>query len=491
MGAISGLLRQMIPIPPQDSQPGAPVSNVGPDVFESPASPNPPGVNPDNYYPSGMDVPATGVPLGPPTKTPVKDSLGHHLLSLLNGVGKGAVEVAGNMGILGLEPSRVRKMRDAQMANLQAEATLRQAQANELTNPTMIDTPMGPMPEKLWKVMAPVMLRNQGALDVQGERNKGALAVADEKKTAQQKLAQDFLDAVNSGNMDAAKGHLSNLSKLTGATTAARNPNLMSLIIAANQGDPEAAKALQAKQAMDMQLMNARGEAFGKGRLWMLQKAIDPETGEATFVTGHEIENAKLEGKKYIPSGPLSAKDVVSVQQLQSEAVPAIQNIRQHLGAFDDPTDRKIFARVMKNAGTPARGQEASWMGTVLNQALNEGLSEKGKNLAIAEARLAETMGRMRSTLGLPATDQSMAISLALLPGGATPNSAFAGKQVDQLEQMIKQAVNVPIYHGTSGKASSAPESTSRREQHSPSTGQFRHSLDGGKTWLPGPLPRQ
>ena len=39
--------------------------------------------------------------------------------------------------------------------------------------------------------------------------------------------------------------------------------------------------------------------------------------------------------------------------------------------------------------------------------------------------------------------------------------------------------------------AQAAPPADQRKEQRSPSTGQYRHSLDGGKTWLNGRLPPQ
>ncbi len=40
------------------------------------------------------------------------------------------------------------------------------------------------------------------------------------------------------------------------------------------------------------------------------------------------------------------------------------------------------------------------------------------------------------------------------------------------------------------GAGGEAGADSGRRQQKSPSTGQFRHSFDGGKTWQPGPLPQ-
>ncbi len=54
----------------------------------------------------------------------------------------------------------------------------------------------------------------------------------------------------------------------------------------------------------------------------------------------------------------------------------------------------------------------------------------------------------MRSVLGLQATDSAMALTLRLMPGASTPNSKYAGQQLDTLDQMINQAVNIPALGG-------------------------------------------
>jgi hypothetical protein len=58
--------------------------------------------------------------------------------------------------------------------------------------------------------------------------------------------------------------------------------------------------------------------------------------------------------------------------------------------------------------------------------------------------------------MGLPSTDQSMSLSLALLPGPSTPDSKIAKMMLDNLDTMIKQA-SVPVLGGKP-QAPAAPE---------------------------------
>ncbi len=84
----------------------------------------------------------------------------------------------------------------------------------------------------------------------------------------------------------------------------------------------------------------------------------------------------------------------------------------------------------------------------MLNQAATSELSPEGQKLVVSLRRLNETVGRMRSVLGLPSTDNAMSMTLALVPGPQTPDSAFAGMVLDNLEQMGKQAIGIPTYRG-------------------------------------------
>jgi hypothetical protein len=312
-----------------------------------------------------------------------------------------------------------------QAQQLQSEQQLRQAQA-QLTQSQaqMAQTPWGPMPAKL-------------AAAMMGQYVKGGQA-AETAATSREDVAQ------TKGQFDLQKAAI---------TAQGKAPTEIQLIGKALQGDTQAKAQLDMLQQRRMALVQERNKGLAQRPLYQLQKVLDPETGQTKFATGASILEAQQQGKNLIPAGALSQKEIISVQQLQSEASPAIKGVRDNLAAFDNGSDRTILARLIKTAGAPTYGEEASWLGNVVNQGLKENLSPEGQKELQSLGRLAETMGRLRSTLGLPATDQSMAVTLSLLPGGSTPNSKFAGGQVDQLEQMIKQAVSIPAFGGAGGGA--------------------------------------
>jgi hypothetical protein len=320
---------------------------------------------------------------------------------------------------------------------------------------TMVDTPVGRMPQAAWNKIAGSVFGAQQKTAQTNAKTESAERIANinqQLKASGQgvQLVEDEKGKVTLQNLAKDQLPLPVAAKLEG------KPNEIQLIQRAQAGDKEAATTLGTLQKNRMDLVKARGAAFGQGRLWSLQRAMDPDTGQSGFYTGFDILRNKQEGKNLIPMGALSAKDMISVQQLTSEAIPAIKGVEDNLSAFDNPNDRAIFARVLKGVAGPTRGNEATWMGNVLNQALTSGLSPQGQKLAQADIRLAETMGRLRSTLGLPATDQSMAVTLGLLPGASTPDSKYARGQVQQLREMVDQATKVPIFGGSGQAAAKA-----------------------------------
>lgn len=217
------------------------------------------------------------------------------------------------------------------------------------------------------------------------------------------------------------------------------------LTITSLRGGPageEATAALKQIQDRRLQLARERGAMLNQRPLFTLQKVI--ENGVPSFMTGYQILEGQKEGRQIQPAGALSAKDLLTVQRLQSESAPALAGVRATIGTYDNAADRAIYARVLSRAGTPEVGGEAGWLTNIINQAAASGLSPEGQKQAIALRRLADTMGSMRSLMGLQATDQAMALTLSLLPGAGTPNSQYARQQVDQLEGMIKAAVELP-----------------------------------------------
>lgn len=239
-------------------------------------------------------------------------------------------------------------------------------------------------------------------------------------------------------------GYAETLKEIRQQSQAAKpqSPTMWNRIAAAQQGDPDAIAQMKMYNDQQMALLKQRGLAFGQGRLFTLQNTW--EDGVPGVMTGFEVLQAKKEGRNVTIGGPLSAQIRIAYQQLNAEATPALSGVMKYVGAFDNTSDRAIFAKAMAGAGTPEYGNEAVWIQNVIGQALRGGLSEDGRHLAVNLARLGETMGRFRSVAGLQATDSAMSLTMALLPGPATPDSAYAKMQLTNLSQMIQQASNIP-----------------------------------------------
>lgn len=225
------------------------------------------------------------------------------------------------------------------------------------------------------------------------------------------------------------------------AAGKADKPNEIQLIMRANQGDPEAKAALQTLQGNRMALAGARGASLGQFRV---QSVYDPETGQTTPMFMRDIQQAQAQGKTLLSAGALPAGVLLASQRLKSEATPAIQQVNQYLDVYDDPQTRAVFARVMKDNPMPEGGDIHSWMGNILDQSLKAGLSPRAQLLIPRLKRLNETVGTLRATLGLPATNSATALTLSLLPGASTPSSAYAKDQMSQLGQVVDQALAVP-----------------------------------------------
>ena len=261
-------------------------------------------------------------------------------------------------------------------------------------------------------------------------------------------LERATIDALAVGDKERAGTLIGMMKTLSGAKSSAQ-PSVMSLVMKANAGDKEAQAALDTKMKMDKELAGAKGAAYGAGRaMYMIQAYMDPDSGQMVPMSNMDALAAIHAGKSLIPSGRLPANLAMSVQQLVSEATPALHEVRRHLSAFDNASDRAIFARVLANNPAAAAGQEQQWLGTVLNQALTGHLSEDGRLMVVRLNRLNESVGRLRAVLGLPATERMVAMTLAMVPGPATPDSRMAGDIMDNLESTITNAVQVPMLGG-------------------------------------------
>lgn len=124
-----------------------------------------------------------------------------------------------------------------------------------------------------------------------------------------------------------------------------------------------------------------------------------------------------------------------------------------------------------------------------------------GRALYAEDRRAAETILNDNSTMAQ--------VQAALKQMGHTAKARYSemnyrykrmmGKDIEDpfspeaIEAASKLGVDLTSTQGTNpinGRSSTKPNQNGRREQKSPSTGQYRYSLDGGSTWLPGRLPQ-
>ncbi len=335
----------------------------------------------------------------------------------------------------------------AQLEAEQAGTEQKKVQTERMKSSTMITMPSGAqvmVPNdqlgNVLKSMAPAQAREEAAKITAGAKT--------ETQEAVNRVLNQATDALAKGDTAGYQ----RLIKQAGDMAVAKKPiavkNNESEWIARLTHDPsdkEAAQNLKTLQDRREELMEKRGLSMGKGRLYQLRNYLNKDTGQTESLTGFQYLGDK---DKYTPIGQLSQDKVVAVQQLQSEAAPAIKQMGDSLGAFDNQADKLIFAKIMKGAGAPTMGDEHTWFNNVVNQAATSNLSQNGKDLMISEARMAETLGRMRGVLGLQATDSAMAITLGLMSGYNTPDSKYAKKQLQTIDDMINKAVEIPAFGG-------------------------------------------
>ena len=338
----------------------------------------------------------------------------------------------------------------AEIAARQAESEQKRVQTERMKNSTMVTMPSGA------QMMVPNdqlggVLKSMAPADA---RVKAAQIGADAKEDTQNqvnKMLGEAAEALKNGDVKGYQEKLKAAGQMAQAAKPVAVKNNEAEWIARLTHDPndkEAAANLKMLQDRREELMEKRGLSMGKGRLYQLRNYYDKSTGETVSLTGFQyMDNPN----QYMPVGGLSQDKIVAVQQLQSEAAPAIKQMGDSLGAFDNATDRLLFAKIMKGAGAPTAGDEHTWFNNVVNQVSTSNLSQKGKDLMISEARMAETLGRMRGVLGLQATDSAMAITLGLMSGYNTPDSKYARKQLSTIDDMINKAVDVPALGGRGG----------------------------------------
>jgi hypothetical protein len=220
-------------------------------------------------------------------------------------------------------------------------------------------------------------------------------------------------------------------------------PNVWELIQKANAGDPAAKQAL----AKDVAMRKEIAGAYGAGRAMYNMGNYINQQGEIATMSALDAATKIRQGLQWTLIGGLGSQQLVQMQRLQTEGYPAAAAVREYTKAFDNPSDRRIFARVMAN---PPQDEDGfiPWAKASMDQALKSSgeLSPDGRKLVVRMKRLADTMGTLRSALGLPSTEASIHLMMQLMPGANTPDSAMANDIMDQLEATMQNAVDIPMY---------------------------------------------
>jgi len=282
---------------------------------------------------------------------------------------------------------------------------------------------------------------------------------------------QTAFDLAEQGDFDGFKKQVDLIHTVASATKPVVHKNFIDLIRGANAGNKDDAADLKKYMALQDEMRMS----YGRGRaMYDLRPYVDPQTGRTIVMDSVTYRDKLMKGEfgdaPPVPMGRLTSNQVISIQQLQTEAgtkdsptyqTGALKGVYDNIKAYDNAKDRVLFAAAMNKAG-----KSDDWLATMHN-ALGQievgQLSPEGQRLYVNLQRLAETMGRFRSSMGLPSTDSSMNLSLALLPGPATPSSDVAKMLLDNLNQMIDQAY-IPALGGKAKPTTSAKPQTTEEK---------------------------
>jgi hypothetical protein len=283
-------------------------------------------------------------------------------------------------------------------------------------------------------------------------------------KAEREKMIDEVIDqgitASKAGDKDKAK-QLFDIAQQAAAAKkggASTSKTLLGYMDRALHGDKDAADVVKASLDYQRELGVSRALAFGRGRaMYQFGTWLDADSGESLPLTNYDAVQMIKSGRQLMHIGNPSFKDTASIQRFQKETLQprvdpatgkvepsAIEGVRQNLKAYDNLEDRLIFARVLSKSGVAEYGKDSLWVSNVLDQMGKENLSPEGRALLPRLARLNETVGTVRQALGAPATDNSMTLMKALLPGPSTTDSAMAEDYLNQFEQNVRNAIEIP-----------------------------------------------
>jgi len=274
-------------------------------------------------------------------------------------------------------------------------------------------------------------------------------------KSQMEQWVRDLDEATQKGDQAGIQTVKQKIQDFTAAKTPTKVPqkeNELSLIRKANAGGADAAAAsADLKTLQDRRLQIAKSRGGGQ-----YANFFDPEIGRNVRLNNEDASAAQASGKILIPAGPVSATQILQTQRAQTAIPAAIAEVRKHIGAWDNKEDRAIFARIISETPTGSM-DHATWLGTILNSKLTGKLSPEGQQAVIALRRLNESLGSLRVAAALPATSGSMATTAALAPGATSPNSKFAGQQLDSIMKLVEQETGVPFLGMNKKKNSGTP----------------------------------
>lgn len=354
------------------------------------------------------------------------------------------------------ERNVMRQQMDIQRQNAEATQALKEAQADQYTRvPVTVNGQTLMLPAVAAKQILAAQATGESRENVAGTKAQSAKDVANinaQKGPAAQKVLSEAKEAFDKGDMEGYKAKLKEAGELSAATQKPSAPTEMSLLMAAQKGDKDASAALGKLQANRLEIAKQRGPASRP------MNFFDPEQGRLVTMSAGQAQDLQSQGKNLVPAGQVPADKILQVQRAQRAVPAAIAEVRKNLKAWDNPSDKAIFSKILKE--NPMGGDTGSWFGKILDQALTEKLSTEGKGATIALRRLNDSLGSVRVISGLPSTVGSMMTTAALAPGNATPDSDFAGKQLDSLAQLLEQETGVPLLGGSEGKAT--PKATGK-----------------------------
>lgn len=224
-----------------------------------------------------------------------------------------------------------------------------------------------------------------------------------------------------------------------------------------------------------------------------IQSLLDTKTGQLVTMNAEELNQAnRSEPGRYVMASqadPALAKGAIfrSLHYTVNNAWQALQA----LPSLDAGT-RAELANMLTSDSAP------SAIRTWLQGTIGTTMSPEQKNAVQALALLSEDALTLRTVAGMgQGSDKLREAIKNTIPSGKSPDKGYALHQLDQLDQLVGRLESgVP---GLGGPAQGFNPSGNQNQptgnrpivQHSPSTNQYRYSLDGGRTWQAGQPPSQ